>query len=690
MSIRTRVILGTALVALPLIVLAVGLSIAVLRTTSALQASVEEVNVEARWLIHLQQDSLKVAIALHEALEHGTPAARDRFAGLARALDQGFDQALAAPFALARERDLVRAARDEWQAARAAAERLLAGLSPGPADRETELSRFQAHLDRTIANLEQADDLARREMDRQLELVRAARTGIALLMILVLGVGPGMLLVVGGYVDRILLNPVRALQEAARRFGEGDLSYRLTPRAADELGELADTFNAMAEKIERELRARGHIEKELRYLADHDALTGLYNRRRFQQEVEARLERSGGEAPGAAVLFLDLDDFKEVNDSLGHRAGDEVLARVGRLLRAAVRATDIPARVGGDEFAVFLPSTGAEEAQAVAQRLVESIRRHHFRALGRDLVMTASVGIALYPEHGTTTEELLARADLAMYQSKSCGNRFCLYIPERDGARGISWLNCEAQLRDALEKERFVLFCQPILDLRQGRVTRYELLLRMKGEGDRLVGPGTFLPVAERSGLIHDIDRWVIRQAIRLLSRSPAALPDLCLEVNLSGKSFADGGLVAFVGAELEAAGVEPGRLIFEITETALIPDLDEATGVVLGLRQLGCQFALDDFGRGFSSLFHLKHLPVDYLKIDGAFVESLPHHPVDQHLVRAIVEAARGVGARTVAEYVRDGETLALLRDLGVDYAQGYHVGPPVPVERVLSTVCV
>lgn len=690
MSIRTRFILGTALVALPLIVLAIGLSIAVQRTTGALQASVEEVGVEAYSVVHLQQESLKAAIALHEALEQGTPAARDRFAELARALDQGFDRALSAPFHLARERELVRAARDEWQAARSAAERLLAAPPPpGSGEKESELSRFQAHLDRAIASLEQADDLARREMDRQLELVRQTRKGIALLMILVLGVGPGILLLVGGYVDRTLLNPLRALQEAARRFGEGDLSYRVQASAADELGELADTFNAMAEKIDWELRTRGRIEKELRYLADHDALTGLCNRRRFQQEVESYLGRAGAGAPGAAVLFLDLDDFKDVNDSLGHRAGDEVLAGIGRVLRAGVRATDIPARVGGDEFAVFLPNTGAEEAQAVAQRLIESIRRHHFRALGRDLVVTASVGISLYPEHGTTAEELLARADLAMYQSKNCGNRFCLYVPERDGVRGISWLGCEAQLREALEKERFALFCQPILDLRQGRVTRYELLLRMKGEGDRLVGPGTFLPVAERSGLIHDIDRWVIRQAIRLLSRA-AALPDLCLEVNLSGKSFADGGLAAFVGAELEAAGVEPGRLIFEITETALIPDLDQATAMVLGLRQLGCQFALDDFGRGYSSLFHLKHLPVDYLKIDGAFVESLPHRPVDQHLVRAIVEAARGVGARTVAEYVRDEETLALLRDLGVDYAQGYHVGPPVPAEQVLSFVSV
>ncbi len=430
----------------------------------------------------------------------------------------------------------------------------------------------------------------------------------------------------------------------------------------------------------RDVSERRRFEAQLVDLANHDALTGLFNRRRFNEEIDQQLSTARRYDFHGALLFLDLDQFKDVNDSRGHRAGDEILIGLALLLRERLRESDIVARLGGDEFAILLPHTDEREARRVADDVLEAIRTHSFTAGGTPLRLSASVGVALFPEHGATAGELLSRADLAMYQAKGEGrNRLCMFEPEGDWQAAVeARIGWYQRIHEALERDLFVLHAQPMLDLRTGTVTQYELLLRAVEVNGELVLPGVFLDIAERSGLIQEIDRWVVRRAIRMLGEHRAAGEQITLSVNLSGRAFADRDLLSIIQTELSAASVDPAALILEVTETAAITNMDDAQRFVRTLEAIGCGFALDDFGVGFSSFSHLKYLPVDYLKIDGSFIRDLPRNPIDQQLVQAIVNVARALGKQTIAEFVNDDETIRLLTEYGVDFAQGYHIGVP------------
>jgi diguanylate cyclase (GGDEF)-like protein/PAS domain S-box-containing protein len=442
--------------------------------------------------------------------------------------------------------------------------------------------------------------------------------------------------------------------------------------------------------VARDISENKRFEEQLVRLANHDPLTDLYNRRRLEEEVERQLAEARRYGVHGAVLFLDLDQFKDINDSLGHLTGDALLGRVAGCLRERLRETDIIARTGGDEFAILLPHTDAEQAQVLAGNLLEALQHTSITAEGRAISVTGSIGIVLFPEHGTTVGDLFARADLAMYQAKETGrNRFGLYAPDRDlqGASQLR-LSWQTRIREALERDLFVLQAQPILDLRNDRITDYELLLRMVGEKGEIIPPGAFLDTAERFGLIHAIDRWVVHRAIRLIAAHQKQGRVLSLVINLSGKAFADAELLPMITRELTETAISPRSLVLEITETAAITNIYQAERLVNTLRNLGCRVGLDDFGVGFASFYHLKHLPVDYLKIDGSFIRNLPRDPVDQQLVRAMVAVARGLGKETIAEFVSDDETVRLLRDYGVDFAQGFHIGADAGPEIVSIAV--
>jgi EAL domain-containing protein (putative c-di-GMP-specific phosphodiesterase class I) len=323
----------------------------------------------------------------------------------------------------------------------------------------------------------------------------------------------------------------------------------------------------------------------------------------------------------------------------------------------------------------------------VAERILETLWRQVVVFHDQPIQLSTSLGIALFPEHSTVGEELLAHADTAMYQAKAQGrNQLCFYVPDQNWQKRIrSKQAIKAQIHEALEHNLFALYCQPILDLRRCQVTHYELLLRLHGEASHLILPNVFLPIAERYGLIQAIDRWVVVQAIQLIAQHQQRGKRLTLEINLSGKSLADTELLSLIQQQVTSTGINPQQLVFEITETAAIADLAQACKFMEFLKGLGCQFALDDFGIGYSSFFQLKSLPVDYLKIDGSFIRNLPQDQVDRHLVKAIVDASRGLGKRTIAEFVGSEATAELLSELGVDYAQGYYVGQPRPVSEVL-----
>lgn len=440
-----------------------------------------------------------------------------------------------------------------------------------------------------------------------------------------------------------------------------------------------------------DITERKRFEHRLRHMADHDPLTGLFNRRRFDAELDRALAHARRYRHSGAVMVLDLDGFKYVNDALGHTAGDELMLRVGVALVEALRATDVLARIGGDEFGVILPHASAEEAGGVADKVLAMVARQaRLDGPDRHARVTTSIGITTYSaEEGLTAEDLLAEADIAMYDAKDAGrNTWQLF---RTGERRRERLTLRTRwmqrLRSAVEDDRLALVAQPIVGVASNGRARFELLLRYRDDDGNLVAPGVWLYIAERFDLVPEIDRWVLRQAVDLLEHEHIAGRELVVSVNLSARTMADPGLADFMDALLEDRAVPRGRLVVELTETAAITNIDRAREFAARLHRLGCELALDDFGAGFASFYYLKHLDFDYVKVDGEFVRHLATNPTDRLVVEAIVQIARGLGTRTIAEFVGDEATLALLRELGVDYAQGFHLGRPVPLAEALAT---
>jgi diguanylate cyclase (GGDEF)-like protein/PAS domain S-box-containing protein len=440
-----------------------------------------------------------------------------------------------------------------------------------------------------------------------------------------------------------------------------------------------------------DITERKRVEGQLQHLADHDPLTGLLNRRRFESELDRVLAEAERYHRPGAVLVLDLDGFKNVNDTMGHRAGDELIGRLAGTLRAELRESDVIARLGGDEFGVILPECSVAQAGAVADKLLRAIERDGVAADAlRHARVTASAGLATFDgPDGLSAEELLVEADIAMYDAKEAGrnrterNERAQAGPGRHVSR-LSWLE---RIRSALAEDRFELHAQPIVALdRDGDdAPAFELLLRMRSDSDELVPPSTFLPIAERFDLVQDIDRWVVARAAALLRREHEAGNAITLSVNVSGRTMGDAAFAGWLEELLTRDPVPPQRLILEITETAAIVNLERARALADTLRRLGCLLALDDFGAGFASFNYLKHLRFDVLKIDGEFVRGLNDNPTDRLVVEAVVAIARGLGTPSLAEFVADSETLDAVRDLGVDYAQGFHLGRPAPVEEAL-----
>ena len=420
--------------------------------------------------------------------------------------------------------------------------------------------------------------------------------------------------------------------------------------------------------------------EQLVYLAERDALTGLYNRHRFQQELTRTMLESDRHQTPCVVMFFDLDEFKTINDSYGHRAGDALLIRVAGEIGALVRRNEVLARLGGDEFALLLPGVQGTEAEALADRVVRAVAQIPFRFEGHSLRVTTSLGIAYYPEHAIDADELVARADIAMYQAKDAGkNTWRVFRANVDADSEMrSRLSWSERISNALEKGLFQLHFQGVYHAEGGHLSHLEALIRMIDERnpEQLIMPGHFIPLAEKSGRILDIDRWVLHEVLLKLASNPN-IPSIA--INISGRSLSEPTLPQHIGDALREANVSPSRLIVEITETSAVSDLHDAQRMIEALRQLGCGVCLDDFGVGFASFAYLKHLHVDTIKIDGIFIRDLINDSDNQIFVQAMVSVALGLGKSVVAEYVEDGESLTLLRKFGVDLVQGYHLDRPI-----------
>jgi diguanylate cyclase (GGDEF)-like protein/PAS domain S-box-containing protein len=441
----------------------------------------------------------------------------------------------------------------------------------------------------------------------------------------------------------------------------------------------------------RDVSASRKMAQELAWQASHDALTGLVNRREFERRLDTLVKSAHTEQRDHALLYIDLDQFKVVNDTCGHIAGDALLCQLSPLLALRVRGTDTLARLGGDEFAVLLPDCTLEQAIVVGEALREVTANLRFNCEGNLFSIGASVGAVAITRGYQTSSDILNTADAACYEAKETGgNRVQAWRPddeELSRRRGeMLWVS---RINHAVQGNQFVLHAQRIMTIQRDDhdTGHYEVLLRMIDADGTLVYPMAFIPAAERYNLMRTIDRKVISLVFEALDeRERAGFADetFTVSINLSGDSLSDERLLQFLREQFARHRVKPERICFEVTETAAIANLGRAARMINELKALGCEFSLDDFGSGLSSFRYLKDLPVDYLKIDGNFVRDMARNPIDAAMVGAINNVGHVMGIRTIAEWVEDDETLAMLRDIGVDYAQGYGVERPVPLANI------
>jgi len=502
--------------------------------------------------------------------------------------------------------------------------------------------------------------------------------------------------IIGQKVNRLMPSPVSEEHDAyIRRYIEtGEqriLSSELNVTAQRRDGSLFPVSIKVSEMhldgrryftaIMADISERKAMMDRLRFLAEHDALTGLHNRQFFSEELERVVQRALRQTCAPfALLYVDLDNFKFVNDSLGHLAGDQVLVEIAGMLEKRSRKTDLLARLGGDEFAALLYGVNPIQAQQVAENYRLALADYVFRHQGRVVDVGCSIGVAVFDSRIRTREELMVRADIACHMAKRAGRNAVHVYAAEDRANldvALADMGWTRRIKQALEHNGFLVAIQPIVSIRRKQVSGYELLLRMRGENGEIIAPSSFITAAERFGLISSIDRWVVRRALALLAGQHIE-PGMRLSINLSAVSIGDNELLELIGREIRQRGIEAHRLTFELTETAAMNDLAAAIDFLARLQALGCATALDDFGVGYSSFAYLKDLPVDYVKIDGSFVRDIVSDGVQLAMVKSMNEIARAMGKQTVAEFVENEDVLRMLGEIGVDYAQGYFTGRP------------
>ena len=426
------------------------------------------------------------------------------------------------------------------------------------------------------------------------------------------------------------------------------------------------------------------LTRQLSYQASHDMLTGLFNRLKFEEYLEEALLNVSEENRVHSLCYLDLDQFKLVNDTCGHVAGDELLRQLPELFHKVLRSGDVVARLGGDEFGILLENCELSQAAVIADKIRQEIKEYRF--VWEDKVFTIGVSIGVVGIDKTTTDmsKIMSSADLACYAAKDSGrNRVHVYehsdelVSERHGE--MHWTG---RITRAMEENRFRLYRQPIVGLGADKNEHFEVLIRMIDEDGEIVPPGAFIPAAERYNLMAGIDRWVISEVFQLIAQDDPGDPimgtEKIISINLSGDSLSDEGLFDYIVSLKQELGITLDNVCFEITETVAISNLVKATSLIHELKEHGCRFSLDDFGSGLSSFAYLKTLPVNYIKIDGSFVRDVSRDPIDRAMVESIQQIGHVMQLHTIAEWVEDEETLSALKEIGVDYVQGYHLGRP------------
>lgn len=426
-------------------------------------------------------------------------------------------------------------------------------------------------------------------------------------------------------------------------------------------------------------------QEQLNFLATHDSLTGLFNRHYAELLLKEIFAETKAGKKQHALVYIDLDHFKIINDTFGHQKGDQVLKEMSQLLLKKIRKTDVLCRLGGDEFAVFLNNITPQKTLQIAQAVQKIISDFSFFVHEQRMNMGCSIGVALIDGTAQQADEYFMRADIALYVAKGRGrNLIHFYNPcDNESAELKNRINISQKIRTAIREDRMVLFFQPIFDIQKNQISHFEALVRLREKDGTIVGPAEFIPVLEAAGEMYLLDRWVIKLATRALKDHPELTN---IAINLSAQAFKDDNLVPNIIENLGITQVNPNRITFELTESASLFNLQMTQSVIKQLHQLGCSFSVDDFGSGFSSFAYLKSLPADYIKVDGSFIKNLDQDPVDQALVKSMVQVIQAIGKKAIAEYVENEAILQLLVKIGIDYVQGYHIGHPQPIEDAIK----
>ena len=495
-----------------------------------------------------------------------------------------------------------------------------------------------------------------------------------------------VLLIVSAYFGRRTLQRALAsisnLQGPIRELAKGNLDVKFEPAEHREISDIVEALETTASALSER-------DSELRELANHDSLTGLFNRRRFIEELKAEIDRVAVMGHTSALFFVDLDQFKYVNDACGHPAGDRLIRKVADELLRSVRRNDVVARFGGDEFAILIRQIDTERAAVSGAKILENMRRMAHIEEEQVFHIHCSIGATMLGEDNLHQDELINQADVACREAKSAGrNRMAFYEPSEQTMRRksleVSWMN---SLRRAIDEDGFELRFQPINRIDTGETTHHEVLIRLRTDDGKLAMPDAFLPSAVRFGLMSEIDFWMIKHAAEAYAKYSKENNQLKLSINLSANAFENKNLTEYVREVFEANDVPPSHIVFEITESLAVRRPIHVEQHIAELRNLGCQLALDDFGTGYSSFSYLQKLHFDYIKIDGSFVEELLENSVDQKMIKLIAEIGREAGMRTIAEYVQNADSLVMLGELGVDLAQGYFVGRPTKAPKFKPT---
>jgi diguanylate cyclase (GGDEF)-like protein len=479
------------------------------------------------------------------------------------------------------------------------------------------------------------------------------------------------------FIYRHALRPLLDLQVPLKRLAQGQTDFKVETSGHIEIKAIADALNTT-------LGALSEREEKLFFLANHDPLTGLVNRHKFMERLEHEVGRLNSEGTHGALLFIDLDHFKYLNDTAGHAAGDILLKDVADHLLTCVRKYDTVGRFGGDEFVILLSDISEEETQRVCEKLLHKTGEHKFEENGETFIVRCSIGATYICNKDYASTDLMTQADMACHKAKSSGrNRYEVYKSSSESMIGMAReISLSQEIKEALQNDSFVLQFQPIVSVADGQYLHYETLIRMPMEDrkgrKKLLLPDAFIPAAIRFDLMVDIDRWVMRNAIQMLAAARITKPNTVFTLNVSANMIESQNFLEFFESVLGENNVPMSAIVLEITEQVALRTLGASGALITTLAEKGCQLALDNFGAGFSAYSYLKSLPVTFIKIDGSLIKNIANDVVDQKVVASLVEIAHAMGKQTVAEHVVDEATFNILGDLGVDYAQGNYVGKP------------